>query len=58
MCPPLIAVLAGAVLDRCPNLDSQDKDWVHHGREIAVNLAVAATRPKAAVPRGCISPYE
>eukprot|EP00537_Pseudo-nitzschia_pungens_P015738 CAMPEP_0172401090 /NCGR_PEP_ID=MMETSP1061-20121228/48726_1 /TAXON_ID=37318 /ORGANISM="Pseudo-nitzschia pungens, Strain cf. pungens" /LENGTH=477 /DNA_ID=CAMNT_0013134613 /DNA_START=560 /DNA_END=1990 /DNA_ORIENTATION=+ len=27
VCPPLIAALAGAVLDRCPNLASRDWDW-------------------------------
>ena len=59
MCPPVIAALAGAVLDRCPNLPARDHDWVHRGREIAVQLAIAATLPEQAqVPRGCLSPNE
>lgn len=59
MCPPLIAALAGAVLDRCPNLATKDLDWVHRGQEIAVQLAISATRSKQAqVPRGCLSSNE
>jgi len=54
VCPPLIAALAGAVLDRCPNLAVEDCDWVHKGREVAVQLAMAATRPPADLPRGCL----
>jgi len=57
VCPPLIAVLAGAVLDQCPNLAVQDYDWIHRGQEIAVQLAMAATRSTLSkVPRGCLSP--
>jgi len=55
VCPPLIAALAGAVLDRCPNLAMHDIDWVQRGQEVAVQLAMAATRHKLAdLPRGCL----
>lgn len=59
VCPPLIAALAGAVLDRCPDIAVGDDDWVQKGREIAVQLAIAATRPlPAEVPRGCLPPTQ
>jgi hypothetical protein len=59
VCPPLIAALAGAVLDRCPNLAAQDHDWRYQGIELAVQLSLAATRSVPAnVPRGCLLPNE
>lgn len=59
VCPPLIAALAGAVLDRCPNLAVRDHDWLHRGQEIAVQLAMSAARSKPAeVPRGCLLQHE
>lgn len=61
VCPPLIAALAGAVLHHCrfgdPSIDNWD--WVQRGREVAVQLALAATRPEPArLPRGCLLPCE
>jgi len=51
----LIAALAGAVLDHFSNLGEKNDDWLHRGQEVAVQLAVAATRPELApVPRGCL----
>lgn len=62
VCPPLVAVLAGAVLDHCavPPLKPNDKDehhcdWVQQGRKVAVELAMSATRSEpVCVPRGCL----
>lgn len=45
VCPPVIAAIAGAVLDRCPEIISyrDHKDWVAWGRKTAVRLAYEAT---------------
>jgi DNA-cytosine methyltransferase len=62
VCPPLVAALAGAVLhhihfDNDPTLN--EWDWVQRGRDIAIQLAISATRPKPArLPRGCLLPNE
>jgi DNA (cytosine-5)-methyltransferase 1 len=61
VCPPLIAALAGAVLDCC-HLSVQDDDgtidWVRKGHDTAIQLAMAATRPSGPVrlPVGCLIP--
>jgi DNA (cytosine-5)-methyltransferase 1 len=45
VCPPVIAALAGAVLDRCPTIagyyhrESCGDDWIVRGRTVAVRLA-------------------
>lgn len=57
VCPPLIAALAGAVLQRCllssetknnesslSGVVSQAIDWVARGRSVAIQLALEATR--------------
>ncbi|KAL3791594.1 hypothetical protein HJC23_012184 [Cyclotella cryptica] len=65
VCPPLIAALAGSVLDAArvalPMPQSQDcRDlchdyWIERGRRTAVALAHAALRPTPApLPAGCI----
>jgi DNA (cytosine-5)-methyltransferase 1 len=72
VCPPLIAALAGAVLEVCLDVpppadcdtDGDDnsqagQDWVQRGREVAIELALAATREDyASLPRGCLAPRE
>ncbi|KAL3922325.1 MAG: hypothetical protein SGILL_002268 [Bacillariaceae sp.] len=56
VCPPLIAVLAGSVLDRCIDVTPGDeKDWVQLGIDIGIALATEATRAEqATVPWGCL----
>ena len=48
VCPPLMAALAGAVLDRVltvsPPTSSTASNWVDWGRQVAVDLAYQATR--------------
>jgi hypothetical protein len=48
VCPPLIAAIASAVLDRAmiPQ-DNQPTDWVEWGRTTAVRLAYEATIAKS-----------
>ena len=53
VCPPLIAALAGAVLDRVLTTkppsgmqSSNSSDWVAWGRHVAVGLAYEAARPE------------
>lgn len=64
VCPPLIAALAGSVLDCCegvllPRASEGEQDWVTRGRLVAIALAKAATRPQPAkVPPGCLLPTE
>jgi DNA (cytosine-5)-methyltransferase 1 len=66
VCPPLIASLAGAVLHYCPDIATPKKsrsttgtiDWVQRGREVAIELAFAATRRPTKLPRGCLLPTE
>jgi DNA-cytosine methyltransferase len=75
VCPPLIAALAGAVLEVSldvpppsppPPLSSDDydylnsdQDWIVRGREVAVELALAATHDEYPnLPRGCLAPTE
>lgn len=47
VCPPMIAAIAGAVLDRCPGIRGYNSrhDWVAWGRTTAVRLANEATMP-------------
>jgi len=55
VCPPVIAVLAGAILDHCRPRPKDYRDWVERGREVAIALAISATRSEPAhVPRGCL----
>lgn len=55
VCPPLIAALAGAVLDSCI-LDKNNHDWVAKGYDTAIQLAIAATRPPVELPPHCLIP--
>lgn len=45
VCPPLIAALAGALLEHCPQIRGykSHSDWVLWGRETAIRLARKAT---------------
>ena len=55
VCPPLIAALAGAVLDRCSLQNGDSIDWLQKGHDTAVVLAHSATRTnKVELPRGCM----
>ena len=55
VCPPVIAALAGSVLDCCDIPRRSERDWVCFGRSIAIALALEATREvPAVVPRGCL----
>jgi DNA (cytosine-5)-methyltransferase 1 len=58
VCPPLIAALAGAVLAHCEL--GIDVDFVQHGLDTAITLAMAATRRStpARLPQGCLVPTE
>ncbi|KAG7372234.1 C-5 cytosine-specific DNA-methylase [Nitzschia inconspicua] len=63
VCPPLVAALAGSVLDctdiELPQSPDGTNDWVVRGRLVAIALAKAATRAQPApVPRGCLTPIE
>lgn len=43
VCPPIIAAIASAVLDRCPDHVRQaQSDWIEYGRTVAVQLAYDA----------------
>ena len=54
VCPPLIAALAGAVLD-VAKVRVHNDNWTVKGRQIAVSLACSALRPSPApLPAGCI----
>ena len=55
VCPPLIAALAGAVLDNC-QLDSDKQiDWTKKGRDTAVAIAFACTVSNPVkLPIGCM----
>ena len=48
VCPPLIAAIAGALLEHCDSIPGYDwhDDWVEWGRETAVRLAYQATITK------------
>jgi hypothetical protein len=58
VCPPLIAALAGAVLEHCELSSCSDEnvvDWVQKGQDAALRLAKAATRSTPArLPQGCM----
>jgi site-specific DNA-cytosine methylase len=55
VCPPVIAALAGSVLDCCRITCSREEGWVQHGRSVAIVLALEATRKSpATLPRGCL----
>lgn len=61
--PPLIAALAGSVLDctdiALPLSPGEVNDWVKQGRLVAVALSMASARQHPAqVPRGCLLPTE
>jgi C-5 cytosine-specific DNA methylase len=47
VCPPVIAAIAGAVLDRASIGSSEVScDWVQRGRQVAIDLAHRATLPR------------
>ena len=63
VCPPLVAVLAGAVLNQLDvpsasqdeNNDRNSLDWTEWGLVIGISLAQAATRgERAPLPLGCM----
>lgn len=59
VCPPLIAALAGAVLDAAGESEkvhaAYNSCWSTKGRQVAVELACAALRPSPApIPAGCV----
>jgi DNA-cytosine methyltransferase len=63
VCPPVIAALAGAVLDRIMPVgvsSSMEIDCVQRGRQVAMELAAASLRPqkRAPLPIGCLVPNE
>ena len=46
VCPPMIAAIAGAILDRCTDIrgyTNHADGWVNFGRTTAVRLACEAT---------------
>jgi DNA (cytosine-5)-methyltransferase 1 len=47
VCPPVVAAIAGAILDRCPHMSHYDAhtDWITWGRTVAVQLAHSAKLP-------------
>ena len=50
VCPPVIAAITGAILDRCPNHVRQaQSDWIEFGRTTAVRLAYDAILPSPKV---------
>lgn len=52
VCPPLIAALAGGILNRI----YENEGWLAESVKIAVDLAKSATRPKLDLPIGCMVP--
>ena len=53
VCPPIIAAIAGAVLDRCPDhVRAAQTDWIEFGRTIAVQLAYDAILPNSDTNKG------
>ena len=68
VCPPIIAALAGAVLDHChlssgssssSQTDVMMMDWTEKGLEVAIALSMAATRSRPVPqPMGCLPPAE
>lgn len=57
VCPPLIAVLAGSVLNAAGiglGARSDDHDLTAKGRRVAVDLACAVLRSPVALPAGCL----
>jgi C-5 cytosine-specific DNA methylase len=63
VCPPLIAALAGSILDcidiALPQSSRKNRDWETEGRIVAIALAKATTKSQPApVPRGCLLPTE
>ena len=59
VCPPIIAALAGAVLDHCHLSSDGSKadviDWTEKGLEVAIALSMASTRSKPVPqPMGCL----
>ena len=59
VCPPLIAALAGAVLDAAEGRKKTgvryNANWLEKGRQVAVELACSALRPSPApIPAGCV----
>mmetsp|Transcript_62678 Transcript_62678/g.152579 ORF Transcript_62678/g.152579 Transcript_62678/m.152579 type:complete len:1219 (+) Transcript_62678:11-3667(+) len=60
VCPPVIASISGAVLDRIMVNVPADIDYVSRGRRVAMQLAAASLRPgkRAPLPIGCLLPTE
>ena len=57
VCPPLIAALAGSVLDAAGIVRPNMSSWTAEGRRVAIDLSRASLRPRRAeVPMGCLVP--
>ena len=57
VCPPLIAALAGSVLDVAGIERPCATSWTDEGRRVAIDLSLASLRPRRAeVPMGCLVP--
>lgn len=57
VCPPLIAALAGSVLDAAGVKMSRDSiTWTQHGLNVAIMLSLASLRPgpRLSLPAGCL----
>eukprot|EP00934_Nitzschia_sp_Nitz4_P009025 Nitzschia sp. Nitz4//scaffold102_size76354//47794//49490//NITZ4_005636-RA/size76354-snap-gene-0.127-mRNA-1//1//CDS//3329532261//9015//frame0 len=57
VCPPIIAALAGSVLDRChlQSAAAAGIDWVARGREMGIRLAKSSMRQgHVQLPMGCL----
>ena len=61
VCPPLIAALAGSVLNAAgvefgsEDVQPEDTDWTQKGRRAAMDLACSALRPEPLpLPAGCL----
>ena len=57
VCPPLIASLAGSVLDAAVVAnDMKTKTWTQQGLDVAIKLSQAALRPSSSLPlpAGCL----
>jgi len=57
VCPPLIAALAGSVLDAAGIMRPGMSSWTEEGRRVAIDLSRASLRSRRAdVPMGCLVP--
>jgi len=55
VCVPLIAALAGSVLDAGLETDKKNTSWTAKGRQAAIDLACASLCPSPVnLPAGCL----